>query len=204
MTEVAYSPLPAAEEDQSYDEENPFAVNVPSFVSATNASKGFGTGAAAEARPSGFGASFCMQCSGVQDGDDAPLRRRKYCLTITEASVAVTFCFWFEQIVHNKFCDFLFKCNCTWTWAGGWDDCNVWNQVGAPRCPWCTARANVSWTTDYLLFALMVIAYFTALRLRKRIDITARFALPVVVYFLVGTLVGYLFKATGTYPTFIW
>jgi len=200
MESAIYSPLPSAEdEQQSYDEENPFSVNVPSFVSSA---KAFGGGPVV-ARPSCFG-EFCMQCSAVQDTDDLPLRRRKYCLTATEASVAVTFCFWFERIIHNKFCDFLFKCNCTWTWAGGWDDCNVWNQVGAPRCPWCTARANVSWTTDYLLFALMVISYFTALRLRKRIDITARFALPVVVYFLVGTLVGYLFKATGSYPTFIW
>jgi hypothetical protein len=194
---ATYSPLAGAEE--SYDDENPFAVN----AAVVDDVKDQGA-AVALRRPARGVCGLCAKCCDVNEDDDEPLRRKKYCLAAAEVSVATTLCYWFERIIHNKFCDFLFKCNCTWTWAGGWDNCNVWNNQGLPRCPWCTARANVSWTTDSLLFALMLTTYLTALRFRKRIDITARFALPIIIYFLVGTLVGYIFKATGTYPTFIW
>jgi len=44
----------------------------------------------------------------------------------------------FDWIFHNKYCGFLFRCNCTWNWDGGWDGCNVHNPHG-PRCPWCGA-----------------------------------------------------------------
>ncbi|CAJ1412463.1 unnamed protein product [Effrenium voratum] len=70
-------------------------------------------------------------------------------------------CETFQQVVHNKFCNLLFRCNCTWEWAGGWDNCNVHNATG-PRCPWCVARQSISWTTDCLPLALMLLTFAEA------------------------------------------
>ena len=155
--------------------------------------------------------TFCHACSGVEATDTPQEARTKAAATAAEATAAITCCYWFERIIHNKFCNFIFRCNCTWTWAGGWDDCNVHNTVGAPKCPWCTARANVSWTTDSLLFVLMALTFVLCLyrrakpqsRLDRFANVALRWAAPVLVYFLAGTFVGWIFKATGSYPTFI-
>lgn len=192
--------------DFDADVENPFSMNSYAMNAMTTQS----TTSIVDSKTyqvessSKFG-QFCRECCGINlQSDNARVRRRKYCLTTVEVAAAITCCYWFEKIIHNKFCNFLFKCNCTWTWAGGWDNCNVWNTNGGPKCPWCTARITVSWTTDYLLFAIMLLTYFVALYNRRKIDLTLRWCLPVLMYFLVGTLVGYLFKVTGSYPYFIW
>lgn len=154
---------------------------------------------------------FCHTCAGITPQDPVPERTAKAVRCGIEVSCAITCCYWFERIIHNKFCNWIFRCNCTWTWAGGWKDCNVHNTTGLPKCPWCTARSNVSWTTDSLLFVLMALTFLACLyfrpvpvsRLDKVANVTLRWAAPVIVYFLAGTFVGWLFKVTGSYPTFI-
>ena len=44
----------------------------------------------------------------------------------------------FMKVFHDPFCGFTLGCGCSWTWAGGWANCNVHNKDG-PRCPWCVA-----------------------------------------------------------------
>ena len=168
-------------------------------------------GAAAATTKASWAMDFCHTCAGITPQDPASERKAKAARCVVEVSCGVTCCYWFERIIHNKFCNFLFKCNCTWTWAGGWNDCNVHNTSGLPKCPWCTARSNVSWTTDSLLFVLMTLTFLVCLyfrpppasRLDKVANVTLRWAAPVIVYFLAGTFVGWLFKVTGSYPTFI-
>jgi hypothetical protein len=150
-------------------------------------------------------ANFCQDCCGI-DGpqdDTVAVVRKKYLLGFIEAVFGLNFCYWFQVIIHNKFCNFLFKCGCTWNWDGGWKDCNVHNAEG-PRCPWCCARSNVSWTTDYMLTAFMIITYFYLLSKRKTFIGHPLFRLiaPILVYFAVGTLVGACFLVGG-YPYFI-
>lgn len=78
-------------------------------------------------------------------------RRRLPKWSIIEFLIVVAVVFVWEYVFHNPLCstyeqpsrvthsqdsaDLLFKCGCTWNWAGGWDDCNVHNVTG-PRCPW--------------------------------------------------------------------
>jgi hypothetical protein len=150
-------------------------------------------------------ANFCQDCCGIdgpQDDTEAVVRK-KYLLGSIEAVFGLNFCYWFQVIIHNKFCNFLFKCGCTWNWDGGWKDCNVHNAEG-PRCPWCCARSNVSWTTDYMLTAFMIVTYFYLLSKRKTLIGHPLFRLiaPILVYFAVGTLVGACFLVGG-YPYFI-
>ena len=192
----------SASDDQ--DADNPFSVNYRPVANDGDDDKQTPMLAVDSFEPSGGYCDMCHACCAVDVRVDPPaVRRRKYCSTAFEAAAATTFCYWFERIIHNPFCNFIFKCGCTWNWDGGWDRCNVFNTVGAPKCPWCTAAQNVSWTTDSLLFALMVLTYFSLLANRKRVDAAARWAAPVLVYFAAGTLVGWLFKITGSYPVFV-
>lgn len=82
-------------------------------------------------------------------------RRRLPKWSIVEFPIVVAVVFVWEYVFHNPLCskyeqsslvthskkyaDLLFKCGCTWNWAGGWDDCNVHNVTG-PRCPWYVLR----------------------------------------------------------------
>lgn len=44
-------------------------------------------------------------------------------------------------LFHNPICDAMFRCGCTWNWAGGWNACNVHNPTG-PRCPFCASPSS--------------------------------------------------------------
>lgn len=72
---------------------------------------------------------------------------------------------------HNKFCDAIFRCGCTWDWAGGWSRCNIHNVDGkshaialshvrtGPHCPWCAAKEPWLLFTDtrfFLMFGYVV------------------------------------------------
>lgn len=149
---------------------------------------------------------FCGDCCGIDplQNDVMCTKVVKYTKGFVEVTFGLNYCYWFQVMIHNKFCNFLFKCGCTWEWDGGWKDCNVHNSEG-PRCPWCCARANISWTTDYLLTALMMIIYIYLLSRRKKSWIghpISRFVAPIVVYFVSGVVVGALFLVDG-YPHFI-
>ena len=214
---MSYVGVPLGEEEETQEFEvlekeeqdilfNPFAVNFSGERVGENDVKSpmpmAGTGQLVVGTESN--SWWCQECCGV-DNVDAPFeRRKKMCWTALEVGTGTTFCFWFERIIHNPFCNWLFKCGCTWNWDGGWNRCNVFNTVGAPKCPWCTAASNVSWTTDHFLFALMTLTFLFLLRHRKRVDMVVRWTAPIVVYFGVGTLIGWIFKVTGSYPIFIW
>eukprot|EP00434_Breviolum_minutum_P025298 symbB.v1.2.022351.t1/scaffold1977.1/size96879/6 len=114
--------------------------------------------------------------------------------------VAAFLCECFQQVVHNKFCSWLFRCGCTWEWAGGWNRCNVHNAFG-PKCPWCVARLSISWTTDCLPLVVMLLVYGEARA--RRCPFWLRLALPVLSFFVLGTLVAFCFKVASGYPYFI-
>jgi hypothetical protein len=147
---------------------------------------------------------FCKECSGIdtstREGSKCvdvesmdPVEKGKLMWTFGEVAIASNFCFFFNNVIHNKFCDFLFKCGCTWNWDGGWDDCNYHKQ-GVPRCPWCLARAT-AWTTTLLPCLLMFAAYIYMLyNRRRRCDyIGVRYMAAIATYFITGTIVGFIF-----------
>ena len=56
--------------------------------------------------------------------------------TITELCFASAGCYAFDWAFHNPYCGVLFRCHCTFPWAGGSAGCNVHHTTG-PQCPWC-------------------------------------------------------------------
>lgn len=147
---------------------------------------------------SGSFMQFCHRCSGIVERDVKTMEEEKYTkkllFTGMEAVAAGAYCYLFQFIIHNKFCATIFRCGCTWNWDGGWVDCNFHNTDGAPKCPWCCARASVAWTTTFLPFMLMFAAYITSLYYRKRCDFAlARFIAATFTYFLSASVVGFIF-----------
>ena len=106
----------------------------------------------------------------------------------------------FQVLFHNAFCGWAFRCGCVWPWAGGWDCCNVHNATG-PKCPWCLARESVSWTTDCLVLALMVIAHHEAVD--RGLPRWVPLAAPPAVFLVVGLAVAAGFKLATGYPYFL-
>mmetsp|Transcript_67006 Transcript_67006/g.157216 ORF Transcript_67006/g.157216 Transcript_67006/m.157216 type:complete len:238 (-) Transcript_67006:34-747(-) len=137
-------------------------------------------------------ATLLLRCGRGHEG----LALKDGSLLVAAAFAAETF----QQVVHNKFCSLLFRCNCTWEWAGGWDNCNVHNATG-PRCPWCVARASISWTTDCLPLAMMLLIFGEA---RARgCHLSIQLLLPVLTFLFLSTVVAFCFKLATGYPYFL-
>jgi hypothetical protein len=155
---------------------------------------------------------FGYTCAGIKTPkDDEPeLVKRKLAFTALETGLAVPYCYFFERVVHNKYCDFLFKCGCTWNWDGGWTDCNFHNEEGLPKCPWCIAREEFVWTTDLLPFLLMLLMFVVLLYQRRsmfggKMDyMFIRLFACSMTYFTSAMLVGFFFKlGNSNYPHFV-
>lgn len=156
-------------------------------------------------------AEFCHKCSGISEEErkaDHNEVTRKGFTTSLEFILASGICYGFERVIHNKYCDFLFKCGCTWSWAGGWSDCNFLKE-GVPKCPWCMSRTYVAWTTDILPFITMLLTYIFTLYHRKACNGQLDYAIvrlfaAVLAYFIIGFFVGLSFKlADPSYNHFV-
>jgi hypothetical protein len=149
------------------------------------------------------GAVFCIPFKMPRLRDDL-----KQCAELT---VVAGYCQGFQILFHNQMCGLMFRCNCVWNWQGGWVDCNVHNKTG-PKCPWCIARASLSWTTDSLVLGLMILAYEAARSFSfcnrestsPRAVLLWQLTLPVLVFFGAGLLVAAIFYAfSADYPWFL-
>ena len=87
---------------------------------------------------------------------------------------AVTVASWgFNEIFHNPWCGALFRCGCTFSWAGGWTKCNVHNPApDSPRCPWCLSARDTpatTWSTSSaFVVVLMVLGWMLAVACLRR------------------------------------
>ena len=80
-----------------------------------------------------------------------------------ELCAAAAGCRLFDWALHNPYCGLLFRCHCTWPWAGGSAHCNVHHATG-PKCPWCNVRNTplhwLAWAIkDNFTVSAMVLAY---------------------------------------------
>ena len=142
--------------------------------------------------------NFCHQCSNIEPKEVQTISEDEYSMKLLvtgiESAVMGAYCYVFQFIIHNKFCNTIFLCGCTWNWDGGWVDCNYHNTDGSPKCPWCKARASVAWTTTFLPFVLMFIAYIFTLYHRKKCDnFILRILACTLTYFVSASIVGLVF-----------
>jgi hypothetical protein len=138
----------------------------------------------------------------------APSRFRRYFFTFVvpflETFLYIIAMWFWDVLWENKYCNFLFRCGCTWNWDGGWDKCNVHNATG-PRCPFCAATGVVAWLSQIRLYALAVFVAIFASQ-SKRLgwrEIAVRWVSPLLLYFPIGFLLALIFKIASGYPSFV-
>mmetsp|Transcript_33936 Transcript_33936/g.73149 ORF Transcript_33936/g.73149 Transcript_33936/m.73149 type:complete len:282 (+) Transcript_33936:1935-2780(+) len=90
---------------------------------------------------------------------DTPVKIPKRALQLVWEMLCVwVFALAWDYTFHNKWCDLIYNCGCTWNWDGGWDNCNVHHKQHGPKCPWCYLGEKHPWaapfvnTTYYFLF----------------------------------------------------
>merc|ERR1712146_167244 len=107
-------------------------------------------------------------------------------------------------------CGVVFRCGCTWPWAGGWKYCNVHNpDPNSPRCPWCIAGSATSWSvSDRFVISLMMLAYALAVYCNMRYACESwkrhlRFIAPPAMFLLQSLVAGIAFVCATGYPYFL-
>lgn len=169
-------------------------------------------------------------CAWADDGTAAaaPLlserRRVRGAAVCVELAAAGGACYAFDYAFHNIYCAVLFRCHCTWPWAGGASACNIHHRNG-PRCPWCAVRSTglawLAWAiTDAFTVAMMLCSYAVVVLcqsqpLRRgscdrachpvsRRQVAARCLTPLLVFLLLGFAMGLTFYLGTDYPCFLW
>lgn len=57
-----------------------------------------------------------------------------------------------------NWCDLIYRCGCTFQWAGGADHCNIHNP-SPPHCPWCSEGGWGAMAYGFILFVQGVVAF---------------------------------------------
>ncbi len=119
-------------------------------------------------------------------------------------SLVVLLALWvFDYCFHNPFCNAMYRCGCTWNWAGGWDKCNVHNPTG-PRCPWCAAKPTVVWLVldkTVITIAFLVYIYVSA---KHQHTGSLQFLAPFLAWTGYNFFMGVVFYVFSDYPWFLW
>ena len=98
-------------------------------------------------------------------------------------------------------CGLLFRCGCTWVWAGGISHCNIYDAA-LPDCPGCTAPARAAWIPFRGQIIVMTLAALAARRVGAPWWLRAVAA--VCAFAVFGLLAGLAFKLAIGYPLFLW
>ena len=161
-----------------------------------------------------------------EGGTSFPINTRKYsCFfssTALEIAIVTCFSYGFDYIFHNVYCALLFRCRCTWPWAGGASKCNIHNPPDRPRCPWCnvrnTALSGLAWAiTDRFTVIMMTISYIfvilwqtvrsggiTTTGIQMPSLFARRLTVPVATFLVLGFTMGLIFFEGTDYPCFLW
>lgn len=118
-----------------------------------------------------------------------------------EVLLTAGLCWGWVQLFVLPYCGLLFRCGCTWPWAGGVAHCNIYD-AGAPDCPWCMAPGWAAWIPFQGIIGVMTIASVAA-GWRWR-GWWARPVAGVVAFVVFGLLSGVAFKVAMGYPYFLW
>ncbi len=95
------------------------------------------------------------------------------------------------------FCNVLFRCGCTWSWAGGTRHCNI-HRRNVPHCPWCSYGDAAGVALYAVLGATQLGAAALAWRARRRWPLMLTAAMGG--YVVMGALVALGWGWVAAYP----
>jgi hypothetical protein len=109
------------------------------------------------------------------------------------------------------YCGLLFRCGCTWVWAGGFNQCNIFDtSSGSPSCPFCSLAAPLAWIPQWGTAMLSVLTTLLVCWIPRRFPLLplgwlVRVLLPVACFLVYTFLLALVVKlASPHYPYFLW
>ncbi len=131
----------------------------------------------------------------VSEGDSQS-RRAQIAATVLTLALAL--------VVVTPLCGALFRCGCTWPWAGLDRHCNVHDPDDPAHCPWCV-HPRVAATTFAVSATLGVVAAWglPVARRRPRFALAARTGAGLVVYAFASALGAWWIARAVGYPHFL-
>lgn len=110
----------------------------------------------------------------------------------------------FALVVVTPLCGALFRCGCTWPWAGLDRHCNVHDPADPAHCPWCV-HPRVAAATFAVSAALGVVAAWGLPVARRRpwLASSVRAGVGVAVYALGSTIGAWWIARAVGYPHFL-
>jgi hypothetical protein len=116
-------------------------------------------------------------------------------------AIALVFSWTSTYIFIIPFCGFLFKCGCTWLWAGAAEKCvGMMDQHGAHHhCPWCS-DAPFSFFIPISAILVTQAALIILLWWRYRTHILVQFAAGLFAFLAVGYLESLIHGWFSNYP----
>lgn len=95
-------------------------------------------------------------------------------------------------------CDVLFRCGCTWAWAGADRACNVHHE-SPPHCPWCSH----GWAGFLWVPAAILAAETLAIWGLRRKGTPARLLGAAIAFLVTGVAAGLVSALADGYPHFL-
>lgn len=157
----------------------------------------------------------------LQRGSPQRIDRCSACIELVAASAASCA---FDWALHNPYCGLLFRCHCTFPWAGGAAGCNIHHASG-PKCPWCNVMSTQLWwlawaITDRFTIACMILAYVAVwmAQMPGRVgevrqwmlarstprQLLLRAAAGITTFLILGFALALVFYLATDYPCFLW
>ena len=118
-----------------------------------------------------------------------------------EVVVLVAFSMLFSWVFIFPYCGLLFRCGCTWLWAGGIDSCNIFDK-DTPNCPFCTAKPTFLQLVPQWGGAVFMI-FGTTLFSLKVTNYFVRPFIAIFLWFIFETLLAIIYKVAYDYPYFL-
>ncbi len=82
-------------------------------------------------------------------------------------------------VLFINFCNLVFRCGCTWLWAGAADHCNI--HTGPKHCPWCAIGQN-----GQLAIWLSMVIPQVWIAFRSRLGFVSRLAAAIAAFPVMG------------------
>ena len=65
----------------------------------------------------------------------------------------------FTGVFFINWCDMVFQCGCTYSWAGAADHCNI-HHASPPHCPWCANQTAAGASLGFTLLAQAAVVWW--------------------------------------------
>lgn len=107
----------------------------------------------------------------------------------------------FAAVFITPFCGWVYRCGCTYLWAGIARRCNI-HDPATPNCPWCLGDSPLLLFLPLLLIVAGQCAVLWGLHRGAAPSAVVLTLVGVVSFFVLGGVLAFIYKLVAGYPHF--